>query len=239
MEEDFILREIKRTASENAGIPLGWRRFETDTGIKYYDWFGVYWARWNDALREAGLSPNQLSAAYKAEELLEKYVELTRELGRLPTTGDLRLKRRNDNNSPGDKTFRRLGTKAKLVAMLAEYCANHPEYQDVLAYCGQNPPRPEKNRQMAQGDQIEMGEVYLMKAGRYYKIGKTVAVGRREREIQLQLPEKAATVHVIRTDDPAGIEAYWHNRFEAKRKNGEWFDLSQADVAAFRRRKVM
>jgi hypothetical protein len=84
-----------------------------------------------------------------------------------------------------------------------------------------------------------MGYVYLVKMGRYYKIGMTNSVGRREYELNLQLPERAELVHVIPTDDPAGIEEYWHKRFAAKNTNGEWFSLDALDVAAFKRRKFM
>ena len=55
-----ILQEIKRTTTANGGTPLRRLQFESETGIKRYDWFGVYWARWSDAIREATCMLDQM-----------------------------------------------------------------------------------------------------------------------------------------------------------------------------------
>jgi len=239
MDKEHILREIKRTATANAGKPLGWRKFESETGIKYHDWFGVHWARWGDAIREAGLAPNLFRGAYENTHLLDKYANLARELGRLPSKGDIRLKGRSDLGFPNDKTFDRLGPKPDLVSALLKYCRDRNGYEDVVRLCEGYTARKQPVADESRAQEVEVGFVYLTKSGRFYKVGKTNAAGRRERELALQLPEKATTVHIIRTDDPTGIEAYWHKRFATKWRNGEWFDLSAADVAAFKRRKFM
>ena len=71
--------------------------------------------------------------------------------------------------------------------------------------------------------------------GRYYKIGKTNDTVRRGKEIRIQLPERTDLVYSIKTDDPSEIEAYWHKRFEAKRAQREWFNLTSSDIITFKR----
>jgi hypothetical protein len=242
MNKSHILAEITRTANENGGVPLGLGRFFDATGIKESDWLGKYWARWGDAVKEAGFLPNTLQAPYEESVLFEKYASLIREIGRLPAKGDFRLKATQDKEFPAHTTIvNRLGTKAKQLQKLAEYFEDKPQYADLLGLV-QTPesaaePVDEESEDTASNEQI--GFVYLLKSARFFKIGRSNSFERRSKELAIQLPERAETVHVIRTDDPIGIELYWHRRFDSKRKNGEWFELSAQDVKAFKRRKFM
>jgi hypothetical protein len=98
-----------------------------------------------------------------------------------------------------------------------------------------------RNNDAGSGDQrvprLTTGFVYLMKSGPHYKIGRTNSLGRREWELGIKIPVPPRTIHSVETDDPVGIEAYWHKRFEAKRGEGEWFNLTAEDVIAFNRWK--
>lgn len=208
---------------------------EAETGIKPHHLM-KHWARYGDALKEAGLSPNALQEPFDEAAVLRRVVELARELGRFPTWGDFRVKRTRDATFPSHGVFARF-PKSELVPKIAAYCRAMPGNDDVAAMCAK-PPEAE-SEPLLKTDTSNDGFVYLLKSGRYYKIGKTNSVGRRERELAIQLPEQTRTVHSIKTDDPDGIEGYWHRRFAAQRKNGEWFELSIQDVTAFRRRKFM
>jgi len=239
MKKEHILQEIKRTAEANAGVPLGWRKFAKETGIREADWLGKHWARWSDALREAGCTPNELTKTYDESFLFQKFIELARELKSLPVKGDFLMKARRDSAFPNSRTFEKFGSKAELVKGVKEYCQNRKGYEDIVLLCEGHVSRTDDDSEATDFSGGEIGFIYLMKSGKFYKIGRSNAAGRREYEIAIQLPEELKTVHVIRTDDPIGIEAYWHNRFSEKRKKGEWFDLDATDLAAFKRRKFM
>jgi Meiotically up-regulated gene 113 len=77
----------------------------------------------------------------------------------------------------------------------------------------------------------------MLRADRRYKIGFTKSPARRFREVRLELPDEIIQVHAVETDDPMGVEGYWHKRFALKRiKDSEWFELDANDVRAFNRR---
>ena len=113
-------------------------------------------------------------------------------------------------------------------------------YSDVVKICQPIIDSAEDKKEEGKGEIMAVGEVYLFKSGRYYKIGKTNDTVRRGAELRIQLPERTDLIHSIKTDDPSGVEAYWHKRFESKRMQGEWFDLSFAEIKAFKRwRKIV
>ncbi|MDX2110117.1 MAG: GIY-YIG nuclease family protein [Verrucomicrobiota bacterium] len=234
IEKARVLEEIRRIAKENGGKAPGTLLFERKTGIRHNDWFPSHWLRWGDALVEAGFSCNQMQAAYSADFLVEKFIAFARELGRIPVKGEFVLRSRTDKTFPSQTVFYRDGKDA-LLGRVVRYCESHPEYDDVLSLCRaelkEEASAPDKERS------VETGFVYLMRSGRHHKIGRTVSVGSRERQLAIKIPVPPTTIHTIETDDPAGVEAYWHRRFASKRGEGEWFDLSSDDVAAFKRWK--
>ncbi len=238
VDKDHILSEIRRTA--NGGVALGHKRFTEMTGIGYYDWFGKHWARWSDAVREAGIEPSQMTEAYDVEFLVERLALLTRQLNRIPAQGDLRLAAKTESQFPAMTTFSRLGTKAERATRILAFCAANPGNDDVAALWREVvTDKPVSEGEQESDTSLAVGYVYLLKHGsrREYKIGRTNNPLRREGELGIQLPEKVEPVHSIKTDDPAGVESYWHRRFASKRKEGEWFALSAEDVRAFKRWK--
>jgi Meiotically Up-regulated Gene 113 (MUG113) protein len=174
--------------------------------------------------------------------LFEKYIGLVRELGHLPVDGELKRKRRTDRSFPTAEVFlHRFGSKEKLIVALLAVCESGSGYNDIITlgkeYLQSSAQQGTSGIRAKAEAAVGYGYVYLMKSGRHYKIGHTNSVGRREWELGIKIPIPPKTVHYIKTDDPAGIEAYWHKRFSEKRGEGEWFDLSQEDVAAFKRWK--
>jgi hypothetical protein len=247
-DKQRILAEIRRTAEANGGVPLGRAKFLQETGIKDSDWLGKIWARWGDAIVEAGLQPNQLQLAYDPDLLIEKFIGLARDLGHFPVSAEVRMKARSDSSFPWHNTFARFGSKREFAVRIVGYCKGKTGYEDIVALCEPiaEPQQPKRAALLSPADSAantKDGYVYLgvLKLGREkrYKIGKAVLVERRRDQISLQLPEDLELVHAITTDDAYGIEEYWHRRFASKHTKGEWFVLSRQDIDAFRRRKFM
>ncbi len=149
----------------------------------------------------------------------------------------MRVEKNNDPEFPNSKTlFETKKRKRELANKIAEWCEKKDDYKDVVEFCASTLEEgiKESEEDRANNMSLSIGEVYLLKSGRYYKIGKTNNAARRGAEIRIQLPEKLDLIYSIKTDDPSGIEAYWHKRFASKRMQGECFDLNSSEVKAFK-----
>jgi hypothetical protein len=246
-DKQYIISEIQRTAQLNGGKPVGVDRFRTETGIAQHEWCGVHWARWSDALSEAGFEPLEWTTGSSVEEILEVLARLVRQRGRYPTNSEIRLeKRSNEKLLTPNALRRRVGSKAETIKKLRDYCNSRPDYSDVSAILAR-----EKSDTDYENDDQESeigsrklkpsGYVYLVKSGKLYKVGLSAENPfRRKSELHRQTSEGITDIHTISAiDDAPGIERYWHERFKEKRQHGEWFDLSAEDISAFKKRKFM
>ena len=231
---DQILAEIKRIADANGGQPPGRDIFENETGIKPHEWRGKYWARWGDAVTEAGFSANELKQKLDLPLAFAAMAMAVRQFKREPTVAEFELCRQRDKDFPAYKSVvGHFESKAQMTGALRAWAETTEGYGDIVALL---PATVEQSKTVSSSAPKE-GYVYLIKSGAYYKIGRGDELEKRVKQIRVALPDASTLEHSIKTDDPAGIEAYWHRRFDDKRANGEWFKLSLQDVAAFKRRK--
>ena len=234
---EYIVSEIQRMAEENGGQAPGQKAFLSATGIGESKWRGKFWARWGDALIEAGFEPNAWTDKSDPEVILEGIITACRHYGKFPVKAEFTMLRATEPSVPLPNTIRNnFGQQRDVVEALRSYISNNPDYADVLAMLPASAPRKPPRHTNAKAVD---GHVYLFKAGDHYKIGQTGNLERRVKEVSVALPQKLTIIHTISTDDPSGIESYWHKRFADRRvrPDAEWFNLTSEDVKAFRRRK--
>lgn len=86
--------------------------------------------------------------------------------------------------------------------------------------------------------QSRKGYVYLIKASTgHYKIGHTADPENRMKTFEVKLPFKVEYEHLIECDDRIDAERLLHQKFADKRIDGEWFALSDKDIAQIKKIK--
>ena len=234
LTKDFIVAEIQRIAKK-LGRPPGRMVFEKETGIRKSEWSGVHWRNWSEAVEEAGFPPNRKQERYSQEAVLRKFADAVRFFGRVPVEIDIRMYSRENPEFPSHSTFlSHFSGKAHLVSAFSEFVRTNAEFADLVAITPEPYETPHEHQRTSYDKE---GWVYLLRSGGHFKIGRSDELERRVRQISIALPEAVTLEHSIRTDDPVGIEAYWHRRFSDRRTNGEWFKLTADDIRAFKRRK--
>jgi hypothetical protein len=76
-----------------------------------------------------------------------------------------------------------------------------------------------------------VGYVYLIWSQYGYKIGKAVNVQTRTKLFSVKLPFPIRVEHYAKFNDYSQAERSLHVYFDAKRLEGEWFDLNEEDIA--------
>ncbi len=232
-----VIARIKELAAANGGT-IGLDRFLRDMDIpgqrlRQQPWFNG----WNALLQEIGVQTSDFgNERTPDDDVISSVAELIRKTGYWPTEDSYARERKRDSEFPSLKVIRRVKKSGKLLAGLRAYLPENPDYGVVrsLALAQPSDSMPEEGASSAE----VAGYVYMLRYGRQYKIGFTNSPVRRFREVSVELPDETVQVHAISTDDPKGIEAYWHRRFASKRiRDTEWFTLDAADVRAFKRRK--
>ena len=207
MNKEQILAEIRRTAADNGGTPVGMGRFEKDTGVKETDWRGRFWVRWSDAVREAGFTPLPLNSKTDQTVLLSQLASFVRELGRFPTYAEIRMRKLQDAAFPSHGVVTRMGSRRQILEQVAAFCEDRPDFQDVAVISKRLMDNdPEASALDSSEGNLVTGYVNLalMKVGRE----KRLKIGKAKLVCQTYLSQQKA-IHALPTEDSALLIRYF------------------------------
>lgn len=242
LTKEEIIEKIQKWANENNGRTPSEKIIKEELEIPRWTWTN-YWTKATDMQRSAELNPQVFDKTkYTKDDLCNKFIEFLREKGHWPSRAELDFKHKQDITFPASGTFyTKLGqiNNGELVESISMYIKNKSGYNDILSICNSLLSGLEEKEKSVKSviTNEKHGFVYMFKTGRYYKVGCSEDTARRYRELSSQFPDELKHKHKIETDDPLGVESYWHKRFKSKHIKGEIFNLDAADVKAFKRWK--
>lgn len=79
-----------------------------------------------------------------------------------------------------------------------------------------------------------LGEIYFIKVGDFYKVGATRDLYGRLHTIQVCNALECTLIHRVKTNDMRLTERLFKSRYGRLSMRGEWFNLSDADIAYIR-----
>ncbi len=241
--KDELIALLRQTAARNGDRPLGAVAFYRKAGVAKEDLWNVGLRSYGDLCELAGFRRNRLQGPMDPDQLLEKLAFLAAKLQRWPDNTDRKIAHLSDPTFPSYEAYRTARNKrGSLEQQLLDWCSTRPQYSEVQRAVEARLAQSGNHSERAQLRKVVNGYVYLFRYGNHgrdYKIGMSEDASRRHSQLSAVFPGQLPVVHVIETDDPRGIEQYWHQRFEAKRIEGkkEIFRLDPLDIAAFRSRK--
>ena len=205
--------------------------FEFDTGTGETKWYtvseinelGAHWLRDNYIARLVDTIDGRR---------LEDDDEIGRQtkLDEKPVKTIVRmLKQFNLNLVSNEDAFtKRYGISSKLFFKMRPYVALRKDHQGRVSNTLLSKPM------LAKPIKTIIGQVYLLQVGHreVYKIGYTGIDDVAQRVISLQTsnPDVISIVHTVPTNHASRLEKELHQRFEARRIRGEWFELTPEDV---------
>ncbi|HKV24192.1 MAG TPA: hypothetical protein VJN93_06330 [Candidatus Acidoferrum sp.] len=159
-DKEQIVASIQKLARKLRHTPTHWE-FTSQTGFTDYV-VTEHFAKWNDAIRAAGLQPYARNLRAEDSELLSDWGEVTRKNRAMPAHREYR---RTGNYDP--RTIeRRFGAWSKVPGAFRQFAEGKREWADVLALI------PERVKQMREGKRERRAAKHGANAGAPWYAGR-------------------------------------------------------------------